>query len=109
MKPVALCGMIVAVFVLAMGAMLPTTAHAESQLKPKALVRDGTTESAPNHVAIATGMTVKKTKINWNPDLNSRGTNAKYLPTWLVRLTKARKDLKALHIFLNEAVDRSRY
>ena len=62
-------------------------------------LRDGTTESAPNHVAIATGMTAKKTKINWNPDLISRGTNAKYLPTWLVRLTKARKDLKALHIF----------
>ena len=62
-------------------------------------IRDGTTESAPNHVAIATGMTVTKTKIKWNPDLISRGTNAKYLPTWLVRLTKARKDLKALHIF----------
>ena len=130
-----------AVLALAMGAMLPTTAHAESPLKPKALVimfdgwradtvsngltpnikaladgkwqpgykaawslsastiRDGTTESAPNHVAIATGMTVKKTKIKWNPDLISRGTNAKYLPTWLVRLTKARKDLTALHIF----------
>ncbi|MBQ9429915.1 MAG: alkaline phosphatase family protein [Kiritimatiellae bacterium] len=62
-------------------------------------VRDGTTESAPNHVAIATGMTAGKTKIMWNPDLISRGTSANHLPTWLVRLTKARKDLKALHIF----------
>ena len=133
--------MTVAAFAIAVGAILPMAAYAESQLKPKALVimfdgwradtvsngltpnikaladgkwqpgykaawslsastiRDGTTESAPNHVAIATGMTVKKTKIKWNPDLISRGTNAKYLPTWLVRLTKARKDLTALHIF----------
>jgi hypothetical protein len=59
-------------------------------------VRDGSTESAPNHVAIATGMTVKKTGISWNPDLLSRGTR---LPTWLARLAKARPGTRPLHIF----------
>ena len=34
-------------------------------------LRDGTTESAPNHVAIATGTTVKKTGIDSNYDLIS--------------------------------------
>ena len=62
-------------------------------------LRDGTTESAPNHVGIATGMTVKKSGIDWNPDLVYRGTEAGKLPTWLTRLVKARNDLKALHIF----------
>ena len=62
-------------------------------------LRDGTTESAPNHVGIATGVTVKKSGIDWNPDLVYRGTEAGKLPTWLTRLVKARRDLKALHIF----------
>ena len=62
-------------------------------------VRDGTTESAPNHVAIATGMTVKKTGISWNPDLLSRGTRSNKLPTWLARLARARPGSRPLHIF----------
>jgi len=32
-------------------------------------LRDGTTESAPNHVGIATGMTVKKCTISTKPVL----------------------------------------
>ncbi len=126
---------------IAAGAVLPITVHAESPLKPKALVimldglrgdavenlemanlqrliagkwqpgykcawslgastiRDGSTESAPNHVAIATGMTVKKTGISWNPDLLSRGTRSDRLPTWLARLAKLRPGTKPLHIF----------
>jgi hypothetical protein len=62
-------------------------------------LRDGTTESAPNHVGIATGMTVKKTGIDWNPDLVYKGTETGKLPTWLTRLVRAQGDLKALHIF----------
>ena len=62
-------------------------------------LRDGTTESAPNHVGIATGVTVKKSGIDWNPDLVYRGTEAGKLPTWLTRLVKVRNDLRALHIF----------
>ena len=45
-------------------------------------LRDGTTESAPNHVAIATGMTVKKTGVDDNGDLVRRGTTTEKLPTW---------------------------
>ena len=62
-------------------------------------LRDGTTESAPNHVGIATGMTVKKTGIDWNPDLLFKGTETGKQPTWLARLVKARSGTKALHIF----------
>lgn len=62
-------------------------------------LRDGTTESAPNHVGIATGMTATKSGIDWNPDLVNKGTETGKLPTWLARLVKARSDLKALHIF----------
>ena len=62
-------------------------------------LRDATTESAPNHVGIATGMTAKKSGIDWNPDLVHRGTETGKLPTWLARLVRARRDLKALHIF----------
>ena len=62
-------------------------------------IRDGSTESAPNHVAIATGMTVKKTGIVCNVDLVRRGTNSGKMPTWLARLAKARPGIKALHIF----------
>ena len=130
-----------AALAIAAGAMLPIMVHAESPLKPRALVimldglrgdavenlemtnlqrliagkwqpgykctwslgastiRDGSTESAPNHVAIATGMTVKKTGISWNPDLLSRGTRSDRLPTWLARLAKLRPGTKPLHIF----------
>ena len=49
-------------------------------------LRDGTTESAPNHVAIATGLTTKKTGIDDNGDLVRRGTTTEKLPTWLARL-----------------------
>ncbi len=60
-------------------------------------IRDGSTESAPNHVAIATGMTSKKSGIAWNSDLVChQGTT---LPTWLARLKKAKPSVKALHIF----------
>ena len=38
-------------------------------------LRDGTTESAPNHVAIATGKTTKKTGIDDNGDLVRHGRN----------------------------------
>lgn len=62
-------------------------------------LRDGTTESAPNHVAIATGMTVRKTGIDDNGDLVRRGTTTDKLPTWLARLAKERRGLKLLHIF----------
>ena len=62
-------------------------------------LRDGTTESAPNHVAIATGMTTAKSGIDWNPDLVAKGTSASALPTWLARLAKARPGLETLHIF----------
>ena len=62
-------------------------------------LRDGTTESAPNHVAIATGMTVKKTGIDDNGDLVRRGTTTEKLPTWLALLAKERRGLKLLHIF----------
>lgn len=62
-------------------------------------LRDGSTESAPNHVAIATGMTTAKSGIAWNIDLIKRGTNTDKLPTWLARLAKERRELKALHIF----------
>ena len=62
-------------------------------------LRDGSTESAPNHVGIATGMTVKKSGINWNSDLVYKCTETAKLPTWLARLVKVRRDLKALHIF----------
>lgn len=62
-------------------------------------LRDGTTESAPNHVAIATGMTAKKSGIDANIDLIQRGTSTERLPTWLARLAKARPDVKTLHIF----------
>ena len=51
-------------------------------------IRDGTTESAPNHVGIATGMTVKKSGIDWNPDLVHKGTSTRKLPTWLARLKR---------------------
>lgn len=62
-------------------------------------LRDGSTESAPNHVAIATGMTTAKSGIAWNIDLIQRGTNTDKLPTWLARLAKERPDLRPLHIF----------
>ena len=62
-------------------------------------LRDGTTESAPNHVAIATGTTVKKTGIDSNYDLISKGITTGKAPTWLARLAKARPGLKPLHIF----------
>ena len=72
--------------------------HGAWSLSASAL-RDGTTESAPNHVGIATGMTVKKSGIDWNPDLIHKGTETGKLPTWLAHLVKARCDLKTLHIF----------
>ena len=63
-------------------------------------IRDGSTESAPNHVAIATGMTTKKTGISWNPDLVcTAGTDTRKWPTWLARLAKERRGTRALHIF----------
>ena len=70
-------------------------------------LRDGTTESAPNHVAIATGMTVKKTGIDDNGDLVRRGTTTDKMPTWLARLKlpttiyrlPTTNSLKPLHIF----------
>ena len=62
-------------------------------------LRDGSTESAPNHVGIATGMTVMKSGVNWNSDLVYKCTETAKLPTWLARLVKARSDMKALHIF----------
>ncbi len=62
-------------------------------------LRDGTTESAPNHVAIATGMTTKKTGIDDNGDLIRKGTTTAKLPTWLARLAQERRGLKPLHIF----------
>ena len=62
-------------------------------------LRDGTTESAPNHVAIATGKTAKKTGIDDNGDLVRRGTTTEKLPTWLGLLAKERRGLQLLHIF----------
>ena len=62
-------------------------------------LRDGTTESAPNHVGIATGMTTTKSGIDCNADLIRRGTETAKLPTWLARLAKERRGLRALHIF----------
>ena len=62
-------------------------------------LRDGTTESAPNHVGIATGMTTKKTGVDDNGDLAFKGTTTEKLPTWLARLAKERPGLKPLHIF----------
>ena len=62
-------------------------------------LRDGTTESAPNHVGIATGMTTKKTGVDDNGDLVYKGTTTEKLPTWLARLAKERRGLKLLHIF----------
>ena len=62
-------------------------------------LRDGTTESAPNHVAIATGMTAGRTGIDSNFDLIRHGTETDKIPTWLARLAKERRGLKALHIF----------
>lgn len=61
-------------------------------------IRDGTTESSPNHVAIATGMTVAKTGIDWNPDLIAHPTDEAKLPTWLTRLVRKRAGTKALFI-----------
>ena len=49
-------------------------------------LRDGTTESAPNHVGIATGMTTKKTGVDDNGDLVYKGTTTEKLPTWLARV-----------------------
>ena len=61
-------------------------------------IRDGTTESSPNHVAIATGMTVAKSHIDWNPDLIAHPTDEAKLPTWLTRLVRKRAGTKALFI-----------
>ena len=70
-------------------------------------LRDGSTESAPNHVGIATGMTVAKSGIDWNYDLIVKGTETRKLPTWLARLKLPTTSyhlpttncFKALHIF----------
>ena len=51
-------------------------------------VRDATTESSPNHVAIATGMTAAKTGIDWNPDLIARDLDEAKLPTWQTDLSE---------------------
>ena len=61
-------------------------------------VRDATTESSPNHVAIATGMTAAKTGIDWNPDLIARDLDEAKLPTWQTRLVRKRPGTKALFI-----------
>jgi len=70
-------------------------------------LRDGTTESAPNHVGIATGMTTAKSGVDWNRDLLFKGTETGKLPTWLARLKllaanhrlPSANSIKALHIF----------
>ncbi len=61
-------------------------------------IRDGTTESSPNHVAIATGMTVAKSHIDWNPDLVAHPTDEAKLPTWLTRLVRKRSGARALFL-----------
>ena len=67
-------------------------------------IRDSTTESAPNHVSIATGVTAAKHGVSNNADLLYgkclygciRGNT---LPTWLSRLAAAKPDMKPLYIF----------
>ena len=67
-------------------------------------IRDAMTESAPNHVAIATGLTAARHGIRSNADLlhgrhTYGGVAAKSTPTWLSRLVAARPGTKPLFVF----------
>lgn len=67
-------------------------------------VRDAMTESAPNHVSVATGVSAARHGIGSNADLlygrhTYGGVAGKPCQTWLSRLVTARKGVKALFIF----------
>ena len=60
-------------------------------------IPDGPTHSAPNHAAIATGVTSAKTNVRSNREFG----NCDYTkwPSWLVRLVDAQPDKKALFVY----------
>ena len=60
-------------------------------------IPDGPTHSAPNHAAIATGVTSAKTNVRSNREFG----NCDYSkwPSWLVRLVDAQPDKKALFVY----------
>ena len=60
-------------------------------------IPDGPTHSAPNHAAIATGVTSAKTNVRSNSEFG----NCDYAkwPSWLVRLVDAQPDKKALFVY----------
>lgn len=67
-------------------------------------VRDAMTESAPNHVSIATGLTAARHGIRCNADLllgrhTYGGVAGKPAPSWVSRLVRARPGAKALFVF----------
>ena len=59
-------------------------------------ILDAPAHSAPNHAAIATGVTAAKHKVTSNG--TTKGGNWKEWPSWLHRLKKAQPDKKALFI-----------
>ena len=59
-------------------------------------IPDAPAHSAPNHAAIATGVTAAKHKVTRNG--TTKGGNWKDWPSWLHRLKKAQPDKKALFI-----------
>ena len=59
-------------------------------------IPDAPAHSAPNHAAIATGVTAVKHKVTANG--TTKGGNWKDWPSWLHRLKKAQPDKKALFI-----------
>ena len=67
-------------------------------------IRDAITESAPNHVSIATGVSAARHGIGSNADLlhgrnTYGGVAGKPCPSWLSHLVRARPGTKALFVF----------
>ena len=67
-------------------------------------IRDAMTESAPNHVSIATGLSAVRHGIGNNADLlhgrhTYGGVAGRPAPTWLSRLASARPGTKPLFVF----------
>ncbi len=67
-------------------------------------IQDAMTESAPNHVSIATGLTAAHHGIGGNPDLlrgpiTYGGVAGKSATSWLSRLAAARPGTKSLFVF----------
>ena len=60
-------------------------------------ILDGPTHSAPNHAAIATGVTAAKTNVRGNGEF--RNCDYSKWPSWLVRLAEAQPDKKALFVY----------